>query len=466
MKKFARIICKGGILSIGELQKIVNICEQLHLDYIYFGSRQDIVLPIFEIDETMLKSTDLKIISGQDTPQNRVQNIVSSYVTSNIFKETQWLSSSKYLYILEQFEHQPQLKINITDPKQGLIPLFSGELNFIASEKEDYWYLNIQFEHWAKQTYFPTLIFSFDIAPICELIEGCYQDAINAKELFTMIEQRKKFNYKSIQNPLTLPTLNFPYYEGIQKMKDNSYWLGLYWKNNQYDVNFLRDFAGFCLKHRIGKINITPWKSFLTKGIQEKHLPSLERFLGKRGINVRHSSLELNWYIPLADKIALRLKNDIVTAFEKTNISTQGITFGIIGKKSKKKAFTTIIIEQNEPLGQRSYDIKHAEKFNDRNQKYVLYARDVSASLLPKLLIELSRAYFNTDKVPIKTVAGNSNKIIELYQCKKCMTLYDSSLGDLKNKITMGTPFKKLPQNYRCPVCEGGKKDYAKIECV
>ena len=136
-----RIFIKGGVLSPGELKRVIELAEALGLDDISFGSRQDINFPVTETNKSILDQfPDLTMASVTDA-QN--QNIVCSYVSSDIFKNTPWLNGVKYLYILENFRYNPKLKINITDPKQQLVPLFSGELNFIASEHEDYWYLNL-----------------------------------------------------------------------------------------------------------------------------------------------------------------------------------------------------------------------------------------------------------------------------------------------------------------------------------
>lgn len=61
MKKFARVIVKGGILLLGELQKILTLCETLQLPYVHFGSRQDIVLPIYKIDKKIQAQSNLEI---------------------------------------------------------------------------------------------------------------------------------------------------------------------------------------------------------------------------------------------------------------------------------------------------------------------------------------------------------------------------------------------------------------------
>src|SRR5690606_14372988 len=95
--------------------------------------------------ELIQKFPDLDIELVSDRIHN---NITCSYVSADIFPSTSWLNGSTYLYILENFKHKPQLKVNITDPKQRLIPIFNGDLNFIASEFEDYWYLYLKLPEW------------------------------------------------------------------------------------------------------------------------------------------------------------------------------------------------------------------------------------------------------------------------------------------------------------------------------
>jgi hypothetical protein len=54
----------------------------------------------------------------------------------------------------------------------------------------------------------------------------------------------------------------------------------------------------------------------LIKDIREEDREKWEKMLGLHGINLRHSSLELNWQLPDFDQQALQLKNTLVQALE------------------------------------------------------------------------------------------------------------------------------------------------------
>jgi len=105
----------------------------------------------------------------------------------------------------------------------------------------------------------------------------------------------------------------------------NQYWLGLYWRNNQYDLKFLK----------------APWKSFVIKGIPKESKLALEKLLGQFGINVRHSALELNWHLPVGSQKALDLKKFLVMNFDQNDISTYGMTFTISLRRNQKRYFTS-----------------------------------------------------------------------------------------------------------------------------
>ena len=139
--ELTRLIVKGGVISPGELRNIVNMGLEQGLKDFSFGSRQDIIFPNgFNNLSTENKEGHQVIFPDQKSGNN----IVSSYVSTDIFRNTNWLTGNKFLYILEQFKEHPILKVNITDPKQQLVPLFTGHINFIASEHEDYWFLYIR----------------------------------------------------------------------------------------------------------------------------------------------------------------------------------------------------------------------------------------------------------------------------------------------------------------------------------
>jgi flavin reductase (DIM6/NTAB) family NADH-FMN oxidoreductase RutF/rubredoxin len=62
------------------------------------------------------------------------------------------------------------------------------------------------------------------------------------------------------------------------------------------------------------------------------------------------------------------------------------------------------------------------------------------------------------DKKKIK----KENEKMDKYVCKICGYVYEPEIGDPDNGIEAGTKFEDLPEDWTCPVCGAGKKDFEK----
>ena len=467
-----RVIVKGGVLSPGELKYICESLESLGLDTISFGSRQDILLPKKTKKEDLSKFDKLTIVGSDETG---IENIVSSYVCADIFPNTSWLTGDRYLYLLEQFKSKSTLKINLTDPKQRLVPLFTGHINFIASAHEDYWYLYIRLPEWEKIEMYPALIYSWDLDKIEKAIENILQEEPEDIEtIFELVSDAVDTNNRTVDKPLEVPFYPFPYFEGMNKIGMDKYWLGLYWRNNKYDISFLKEMCELCSENKIGKISITPWKSFIVKGIPRESKLVWEKFLGKRGINVRHSMLELNWHLPVANEDALNLKKYLVANFDQNDISTYGLTFGITDYSKTSYYFTSLVVQKNkqpEKIGnfqtRDTYNLLYAKDFDPNSREYIMHVQDVDKVELPGLLMELSQLYFDqlgSEKDEKATIeVQKETRELEVYQCQDCFTVYNEAYGDITQNIPQNTRFENLPKNYKCSLCEAPKTSFKKV---
>jgi rubredoxin len=258
-------------------------------------------------------------------------------------------------------------------------------------------------------------------------------------------------------------------------MDGDRYWLGLYWRNNQYDIEFISDLCDMCLTSNTGEqIVITPWKSFIVKNIKWRDRLGWEKLLGKFGINIRHSSLELNWHLPLLDRNALELKRYLVKVFDQNDISTYGLTFTV--KTKPAVLFTAVVIEQNRTskFAHRyalvnTYNILYSKDFNPNGTEYIAYASDVEREDLAPLLMELSKIYYEQLEYSPTNNAHQSitqEQPVPVHQCKNCLTIYTDQYGDSNSGIAKDLTFDALPDDYTCPVCDAPKSDYVTAEFI
>lgn len=55
------------------------------------------------------------------------------------------------------------------------------------------------------------------------------------------------------------------------------------------------------------------------------------------------------------------------------------------------------------------------------------------------------------------------NAATDRWECGVCWHVYDPGEGDDVAQIAPGTPFADLPDEWRCPVCDGPKLKYMRI---
>lgn len=473
--KFSRVLTKGGVLTPAYLNDILSVAEYSENDSIFFGSRQDILFKRNE--KTDLKVTQLKPDKFEYFDREfPFQNIVSSFVCVDILPSTSWVHSGTYLTILEQIDFRHTLRINLVDPKQNLVPLFYGNLNFIASQTPNYWFLYVKNGGNDEAKKWPGLIFTDDIATLAMHLEEIWvgKEVVTIEQLIHELPMSFPIHTLESDEELKLPEGFFPYYEGLNKTDGSeTFWAGFYWRNNRYPIKFLREICNLCDQSGIGKICITPWKTFLIKGILPEDKIFWEELIGRYGINMRHSSFELNWHLPILDKQAYKLKKYIVSEFDKFDIRTFGISFTIQTKPME--LFTTAVVKLDSGLKLpgilnvfQTYSIYYAYDFNPNNNHYVLFEQNITKKDIPQKLNELTKRYYSRISFPGREAWERLNKrkntqSFVVQQCKNCKTIYDERFGDILANIQAGTSFEKLPENYSCQICESPKSEFDEI---
>ncbi len=469
-RKLVRVFVKGGILAPVDLKKIASVANWFESESIHFGSRQDILFAAEHATpsqvEEAFKSTSIEY--SQDEQANN--NIVSSFVSTGMLPSTHWVHTDTYHFVLDTFKNA-KYKVNVVDPAQTLVPLFSGNINIIASEYDNYWFIVLSFSA-EKRRFLNQLVYTYDLAKATAIIERMKEQGADSVQKIEDEFQLAALNIRPADLELTLPETNFTDYEGFHQY-NNKWWLGLYWRNNCYDTHFLQAMCDLCKETKVGKIALTPWKSFIVKDIKANDKMKWEKLLGKYGINPRHSSLELNWHVPLLDLEAMQLKRYLIRIFDQNDILTSGLSFSI--KTGDFNTFTSIVIEKDQASKfqgnfelEPTYTITHTKNFDPLSNEYVVYASHVLKEDLPPLLMQLSKTYFEgLDDLPDLSRRPSFEKkqqTIGAHQCPDCLSIYDERVGEPTNAIVPGVAFEALLDTYTCSLCASPKHAFVPIE--
>ncbi|MBP6610718.1 MAG: hypothetical protein KA206_06460, partial [Paludibacter sp.] len=169
------MLIKGGIITPSYFLKILEIARSAGNTTISFGSRQDIIFNLpeqkYESITNELDKLNFEYAFKMSKDGNMPQNIVSSFVSSDIESSTQWLNSGNYTQIIDLFQYQHKLRVNIADPKQSMVPLFFGHINFVASPNKHYWFVYLRLNPENALYQVPVLVYSTDIPEFAKQIE-------------------------------------------------------------------------------------------------------------------------------------------------------------------------------------------------------------------------------------------------------------------------------------------------------
>ncbi|MEA5459607.1 rubredoxin [Arcicella sp. LKC2W] len=472
-----KINLMGGIVSPGTLQYILSAAREAGVRDISFGARQQLLMyvkaetvrgtGIFDLKNKLdISNIDFEVDSD-DFP-----NIISSYCAEEVFPTGQWISEGIYKDIFDGFDYQPKLKVNISDFQQSFTPFFTGNLNFIASNTQNFWYLYVRPKQTNRIFRFPILIYTLEIPKISKRIEEVIWNnpEMDENEVYEKVIAQGEIISQVIPEDLKLPKFSLPYYEGFNRYGDKT-WLGIYRRNETFSVDFLQDICQVCLETKVGQICITPWKSLIIKGIEKKHRNLWDELLGKHTINVRHAANELNWQVEDLSPEGLALKKSIIREFDDEDVRTFGLSFAV-QTRPKSEVFGSVVIKKRNIFNGLSsvFDIYHTVDFNPNTRELILFEKGVNKAHVPEILQRLSKRFYAlSSKQEVTVVKEKERKasdlqLIKVHQCKVCFTVYDERFGDSVNNIAVGVKFTDLPNDYCCPVCEAAKEEFAEVK--
>jgi len=482
-----KINFKGGIISPGELYNILLVAAKSGLLYVRFGLRQQLLFD-FPIEELKSITKELDALTiNYEINKEEFPNIVSSYPAEEVFITNTWLSEGVYKDIFDLVDYQPRLKINISDSNQSFTPLFTGNINWVASPASShFWHLFIRFPKTNIVHEWKDLVYTNDVAAFSKHIEetilrypGKFYDTnkANGDELYQMIKGAG-FNTKTAAEPLALPPFKLPYYEGLNRYNEK-YWLGIYRRDELFSIKFLKEVCQLCLQTKIGQLCSTPWKTIIIKGIEEKNRKDWNYLLDKFQINVRHAANELNFQVDDNSIDALKLKHHLVKYLNDDDTRTFGVCIGI-KTKLKSEVFSSILVRRK-PLIRVGkvgffylYDILCAKDFNPNERTGYAFSKDNPKFLLAEQLRRAVLSYYKYHSVKkeeeviipgIKKITIPVERESEIvYQCKDCLTVYDEQVGEPENGIDPGTSFKQLPNTFCCSVCDATKENFIAVK--
>ncbi|PJJ60698.1 rubredoxin [Hymenobacter chitinivorans] len=466
----------GGIVPAGDLLAVLSAAEAAGIEQVQLGHRQQLLLTVEPARRrALLQALAAAGVLAEPDPEAH-PNIVSSYVGEDVFYSAAWLREGVYKDILDLFDYRPRLKINLVDSRQTFVPFFTGHLNFIAAETSNYWHLHVRWPRTGHLYAWPHLVYSEDVPVLSAALErvlladaGQFTAdlATAGARLYAQVSATQPLGPRVVAGALALPPFMLPYYEGFNRSGQHL-WLGIYRRNEQFSVAFLRDLARVCLHTRVGQLCATPWKSLIIKGIAPADRPQWDAVLCRHRINVRHAANELNWQVEDNCPAGLALKHELVRYLHEEDVRTYQLCFAIKTRPQTGLFGSIIIRTQPGRSGAEQYEILHTRDFNPNSRDFVSFRQQVRPDMLGWYLAELCHQFYaqigaetppETETAAPSSIESLPPATTALPRCHRCLTVYDPEYGDPSQHVAPGTRWAALP-NYHCSTCEAPAAEF------
>lgn len=468
------LLTHGGSIAPNDLRQIAGWATDYGLTSFEVGNRQSILLNLpsaITCEDMARRVHALGLPTDEQHPQ--AQNIVSSLPATDVLPDTPWLTAGVYLDMLAQFAEQPpRLKVNIVDPAQSLVTLFTGNINFIASPEPNYWYVYLRPSGSVRRYQWPIWIESESAAVFVQAVEKHYfataaDTGVRATldTFYRAVMADFQGRTRKVDTDLKLPDVASPVYEGFHQTRNGNFWLGLFRKNYTFPLDFVAALCDLCRDTRIGKLYLTPYKTLLIKDIREVDRPAWDRLLGRYGIRTNLPAWHLNWQLPNADEHTVRVRNHVLNQLDDADIRTDALSFALNVPFSEAAA--SVVLQQNG--SPTTFDIYQRAGHSSTNAQYVLFAKSQPLAQVGESIRQLSLAYYERLFTPetalpeLPSEPQAPNPMRAAHQCPDCLSRYDARFGEPHRGILAGTPFTELDDAYTCAICESQKAAFVEI---
>jgi hypothetical protein len=414
-----KINFKGGMIPPGVLYNILVAASKAKLMYVSFGLRQQMIINAESYTVAGLTRELDEVGANYTTDINHHPNIVSSLPATDIFMNYTWLSEEVYMKILNSFDYEPQLKVNISETNQSFTPFQTGNINWVAAQQDNLWHLFLRLPKTNEVHQWEMLVPSASLATISQQIEellGNNSVEESQEGIISLLDKLPKGQLVKAAEPAILPKFNLTYYEGFNKNGEDRNWLGIYRRDELFSIRFLKEVCKMCLDTGIPFIYSTPWKSLIIKDIKDQDKPKWLTLLDMHNINLRHAANELNFQVEDHDEAALELKKYIIKKFNEDDVRSYGLCIGIKTKK-KSEIYSSILVRKKHLINLPGlkllprYDILIAKDYNPNERTDSAHIKNIPKFLIVEHLKTAIRKHQMPEAESMEAAAVNEESL-------------------------------------------------------
>ncbi len=458
----------GGRVPLSVLRRAAEIAMVYGNGNLRLGSRQEIILCAIPSSNRDRVRRDLGSLLLEHHP--RRPNIVTTRAVCGRGDRTPWLSDGAFDSVLAQFASPPAFPVNLSDPRQCHLPLYTGQINFIGSPEPSFWRVSFHAKGQLRPVLLSAAVHSDGVAAATFVIQQAIlrDNATNLPELQRNLEECLGSMLRDVDSDHRPPREeNRPIVGFDRDGASEAYTLGIPVFGQPLPGQFLVDLCLAARKESIATAGVTPWQSLLIHGIPASASTVFERLLIQHRISLNTGAWNNVCIEGFLTPDAVREGRDLITALNDACPYSGSLSIGLT-ELSATVPDTPIVVRADSRTTrwpfrpQPRYTVYVRENFERFNLMLIPRASGVNVGGLIDAVLELVD-YFGTGQraaasPPVSAIGVRSGMLV--HQCMECRTEYSEQFGDPLGGIDAGTPFAELPSDWNCPTCGAPQSKY------
>lgn len=429
--------------------------------FLGLGSRQEIILTGVPVHERDHVRQGVGALLPEHHP--RRPNIVTTRMVTGRTHRTPWLSEGAYDHVLETFTTPPAIPVNLVDPRQGYVPLFTGRLHFVATGEAEFWSASFNANARAVPVRLASAIHSDDLAAVTRLIQqACVgEGGPDLPQIQSWLEEQLgnrmrdagQLDQRHCED--CRPLIDF-----VLDTESGLYTLGIPAQSRPLPCAFLVDLTVLARQCGLATVHLTPWKSLLLHGISREDRDQVERLLLRHRIGLHPGAWDGVFFddcrTPPARAAACALRERL-----NTDLPHPGPLRIAMVEDEYVAPDTAIVVRAhaavNSPWNRTRFSVYLRASFDRFHPVLAPFAAGLSAKELPDSVLALIERYASGESQPAtagEAVLPPVSAVAAAYRCADCGNEYNPLYGDPLGKIESGRPFEELPDTWRCPTCD------------
>lgn len=399
----------------------------------------------------------------------RRPNIVTTRAATGRSHRTPWLSEGAYDHVLESFTSPPAIPVHLADPHQPYVPLFTGQLHFVASREREYWHVSFNTTEQAPPTRLAGAVHSADIPAVSRLIQGAlaWSGGPELPRLQALMERQFGSRLRELAFPSLRTGDSRPLNGFVLDRASETYSLAIPAFSAGLPGQFLVDLAVLLRSTDLGTAHLTTWKSLIVHQIPRDIRGAIERLLLQHRVNLSPGAWDLVCFNDLRRGSGSAAIETLVRGLNRAYPHPGDLRIGAVEHGTCLPDMPIVVRTAWRrrglwPSQRPRFSIFVREGYDAHNPVLRCKASDIRASALADAMYPIIETYLRGEKTSRKVVAEGPPAVpaVPLYRCRECGTEYNFLYGDPLGKIEPGTPFEELPAHWHCPTCEAPQDSF------